>query len=201
MSMGLTNEPVSYVNCNYCNTILAVNVPQGNMFTILAVRCGHCANLFSVNMGASLQSVQLQDLQLPKTQSIMAEIATIKEDGSSSKCSKFGPIHTDYEQPKMPPVRRKLYFRKVLRYMHRYYTYAPEKRPRVPSAYNRFIKEEIQRIKVSNPEISHREAFSTAAKNWAHFPHIHFGPKLDGNKEAKVDHSIAGKGVHKSPDF
>ncbi|KAK3153015.1 hypothetical protein QOZ80_2BG0166520 [Eleusine coracana subsp. coracana] len=51
----------------------------------------------------------------------------------------------------------------------------PEKRQRVPSAYNRFIKDEIQRIKAGNPDISHREAFSTAAKNWAHFPHIHFG--------------------------
>ncbi|RXI01152.1 hypothetical protein DVH24_001386 [Malus domestica] len=51
----------------------------------------------------------------------------------------------------------------------------PEKRQRVPSAYNRFIKDEIQRIKSVNPDISHREAFSAAAKNWAHFPHIHFG--------------------------
>ncbi|KAK3126413.1 hypothetical protein QOZ80_7AG0556160 [Eleusine coracana subsp. coracana] len=51
----------------------------------------------------------------------------------------------------------------------------PEKRQRVPSAYNRFIKEEIQRIKTSNPEISHREAFSAAAKNWAHLPRLHFG--------------------------
>ncbi|RZB80221.1 putative pectin methyltransferase QUA2 isoform B [Glycine soja] len=42
---------------------------------------------------------------------------------------------------------------------------ATEKRHRVPSAYNRFIKEEIQRIKASNPDISHREAFSSAAKN------------------------------------
>ncbi|KAM0883449.1 hypothetical protein ACQ4PT_031637 [Festuca glaucescens] len=50
-----------------------------------------------------------------------------------------------------------------------------EKRQRVPSAYNRFIKDEIQRIKAGNPDISHREAFSAAAKNWAHFPHIHFG--------------------------
>ncbi|PON92954.1 YABBY protein [Trema orientale] len=54
-------------------------------------------------------------------------------------------------------------------------TPAPEKRQRVPSAYNRFIKDEIQRIKSVNPDISHREAFSAAAKNWAHFPHIHFG--------------------------
>lgn len=51
----------------------------------------------------------------------------------------------------------------------------PEKRQRVPSAYNRFIKDEIQRIKAGNPDITHREAFSAAAKNWAHFPHIHFG--------------------------
>ncbi|KAE8709390.1 Protein YABBY 4 [Hibiscus syriacus] len=51
----------------------------------------------------------------------------------------------------------------------------PEKRQRVPSAYNRFIKDEIQRIKAGNPDISHREAFSAAAKNWAHFPDIHFG--------------------------
>ncbi|PQP91636.1 axial regulator YABBY 1 isoform X1 [Prunus yedoensis var. nudiflora] len=36
-------------------------------------------------------------------------------------------------------------------------------------------KDEIQRIKAGNPDISHREAFSAAAKNWAHFPHIHFG--------------------------
>ncbi|CAB80776.1 putative YABBY3 axial regulator [Arabidopsis thaliana] len=58
-------------------------------------------------------------------------------------------------------------------------TVTPEKRQRVPSAYNRFIKEEIQRIKAGNPDISHREAFSAAAKNWAHFPHIHFGLMAD----------------------
>ncbi|KAK1285077.1 Axial regulator YABBY 1 [Acorus calamus] len=36
-------------------------------------------------------------------------------------------------------------------------------------------RDEIQRIKAGNPDITHREAFSAAAKNWAHFPHIHFG--------------------------
>lgn len=60
----------------------------------------------------------------------------------------------------------------------------PEKRQRVPSAYNRFIKEEIQRIKAGNPDISHREAFSAAAKNWAHFPHIHFGLMADQTNAA-----------------
>nr|CTQ35242.1 YABBY transcription factor [Ephedra distachya] len=43
-----------------------------------------------------------------------------------------------------------------------------EKRQGVPSAYNQFIREEIQRIKASNPAITHKEAFSAAAKNWAH---------------------------------
>ncbi|WVZ59553.1 hypothetical protein U9M48_009678 [Paspalum notatum var. saurae] len=64
----------------------------------------------------------------------------------------------------------------------------PEKRQRVPSAYNRFIKDEIQRIKAGNPDISHREAFSAAAKNWAHFPHIHFGlmPDHQGLKKTNL---------------
>ncbi|KAI3934226.1 hypothetical protein MKW92_024604, partial [Papaver armeniacum] len=62
-----------------------------------------------------------------------------------------------------------------------------EKKHRVPSAYNQFIKEEIQRIKANNPDINHRQAFSAAAKNWAHFPHAHFGLKLETkNKQAKL---------------
>ncbi|CAA2933832.1 axial regulator YABBY 2 isoform X1 [Olea europaea subsp. europaea] len=65
----------------------------------------------------------------------------------------------------------------------------------------RTYREEIQRIKASNPEISHREAFSTAAKNWAHFPHIHFGLNLDGNKQAKMDHAVGGEGTQQSVGF
>ncbi|GAU25679.1 hypothetical protein TSUD_266060 [Trifolium subterraneum] len=64
---------------------------------------------------------------------------------------------------------------------------SPEKRQRVPSAYNRFIKDEIQRIKAGNPDISHREAFSAAAKNWAHFPHIHFGLMPDHQPVKKAN--------------
>ncbi|KAK1311712.1 Axial regulator YABBY 5 [Acorus calamus] len=67
-----------------------------------------------------------------------------------------------------------------------------EKRQRIPSAYNQFIKEEIQRIKANNPEISHREAFSSAAKNWAHFPHIHLGLTLETNNQSQLD-EILGK--------
>ncbi|XP_043811594.1 putative axial regulator YABBY 2 isoform X2 [Manihot esculenta] len=162
----------------------AVSVPSSNLFAIVTVRCGHCANLLSVNMGSSLQTFPLQD---PQSQKVHLSTEDLNKDcGSSSKCNKVTAFESgdDHEPPRMPPVR------------------PPEKRQRVPSAYNRFIKEEIQRIKASNPDISHREAFSTAAKNWAHFPHIHFGLKLEGNKHAKVDHqTFAGEGTHKSTGF
>ncbi|GER31689.1 plant-specific transcription factor YABBY family protein [Striga asiatica] len=156
MSVEMSSERVCYVQCNFCNTILAVGVPCG-VFSMATVRCGHCANLLSVNMGALIH----QSLNNP--QAFQTNHAAKDSHGSSSKCIRFA----ENEQPRTPPIR------------------PPEKRQRVPSAYNRFIKEEIQRIKSSNPQISHREAFSAAAKNWAHFPHIHFGLKVDANKQAK----------------
>ncbi|PON50894.1 YABBY protein [Parasponia andersonii] len=138
-------------------------------------------------MGATLQTVAPQD---PQKQIPVSSEDSVNESGSSSKCNNKNAAFesVDHEQPKSPPIR------------------PPEKRQRVPSAYNRFIKEEIQRIKASNPDISHREAFSTAAKNWAHFPHIHFGLKLDGtnNKQAKLDKTIAGdhhQGTQKTNGF
>lgn len=169
MSVEMSSERVCYVQCNFCNTILAVSVPSSSWLSIVTVRCGHCANLLSVNMGGLMlhSALHLQDFQ--KQQSI-----AMSEGGSSSKCNMFHPQPQPdqpqpQQQPKMPPIR------------------PPEKRQRVPSAYNRFIKEEIQRIKASNPEITHREAFSAAAKNWAHLPHIHFGV----NKMSHADHAAA----------
>ncbi|KAI4386155.1 hypothetical protein MLD38_004114 [Melastoma candidum] len=188
MSIEMSAERVCYVHCNFCNTILAVSVPSSSLLTIVTVRCGHCANLLSVNMAAtSLQPLPVQDPQKQLPHMGTTEGAT-RGNGSpsSSKAKRLGSTFEplEHEQPKLPPIR------------------PPEKRQRVPSAYNRFIKEEIQRIKASNPDISHREAFSTAAKNWAHFPHIHFGLKLDGNKQGS-NHSqaIAGDATLTSHGF
>ncbi|RZB76606.1 putative axial regulator YABBY 2 isoform E [Glycine soja] len=97
-------------------------------------------------MGASLQTFPSQDTTQLQRQHLSVQEACSKELGSSSKCKSFETVDHE-QQPRIPPIR------------------PPEKRQRVPSAYNRFIKEEIQRIKASNPDISHREAFSTAAKN------------------------------------
>ncbi|KAK4762668.1 hypothetical protein SAY86_008436 [Trapa natans] len=176
---------------------MQVSVPSSSMCTIVTVRCGHCANLLTVNMaGVSPQPLPLHELNQRQQQQQLEE--PMKGSGSSSSKSntsntnhKFtspfqSATHHQQSQPpyRIPPIR------------------PPEKRQRVPSAYNRFIKEEIQRIKASNPDISHREAFSMAAKNWAHFPNIHFGLKLDGSnnmsKQSKIDHhsSINGGDHH-----
>ncbi|XP_043698950.1 axial regulator YABBY 5 isoform X2 [Telopea speciosissima] len=163
----VASEQLCYIPCNFCNIILAVSVPCSSMFDIVTVRCGHCSNLWSVNMAAALQSLSWQDPQAPNH--TKGDYRT-SDVGSSSKCNNKIP---------MRPINAHNEERMINR--------PPEKRQRVPSAYNQFIKEEIQRIKANNPDITHREAFSTAAKNWAHFPHIHFGLMLESNNQAKRD--------------
>ncbi|KAJ4839231.1 Axial regulator YABBY 5 [Turnera subulata] len=160
-------EQLCYIPCNFCNIVLAVSVPCSSLFDIVTVRCGHCTNLWSVNMAAAFQSLSWQDVQASNYKSHDYRI----DMGSSSKCNNRISMR--------PPAANVTEERVVNR--------PPEKRQRVPSAYNQFIKEEIQRIKANNPEISHREAFSTAAKNWAHFPHIHFGLMLETNNQTKLD--------------
>nr|AYO86710.1 yabby2 [Chimonanthus praecox] len=180
MSIDVASERMCYVHCNLCNTILAVSVPFSNLFNIVPIRCGHCANLLSVNMGSLLQAFPLQGFQ---HQNYHCQDKG-SDFGSSSKSNKILMLDsTENAQPRMLPIP------------------PPEKRPRVPSAYNRFIKEEIQRIKASNPDISHREAFSTAAKNWAHFPHIHFGLSIEGSNQVRIGESLAGEGAQKTPGF
>ncbi|KAL8119209.1 axial regulator YABBY 1-like isoform X1 [Apium graveolens] len=162
------SDQLCYVNCSFCDTVLAVSVPCSSLFRTVTVRCGHCTNLFTVNMrtlllpppnhlhqlGNSLFSPQTHAEEIRSSASNMLMNQTCSPADSLIPNIRGG-IN---ELPKPPASNR-----------------PPEKRQRVPSAYNRFIKEEIQRIKAGNPDISHREAFSAAAKNWAHFPNIHFG--------------------------
>ncbi|EXC04107.1 hypothetical protein L484_012344 [Morus notabilis] len=169
-------EQLCYIPCNFCNIVLAVSVPCSSLLDIVTVRCGHCTNLWSVNMAAAFQSLSWQQdhhhhLQ---AQNYNYNVPDYRIDsGSSSRCN------VNKLAMRAPNANNVSEERVVNR--------PPEKRQRVPSAYNQFIKEEIQRIKANNPEISHREAFSTAAKNWAHFPHIHFGLMLKTNNQTKLD--------------
>ncbi|XP_011033925.1 PREDICTED: protein YABBY 4-like [Populus euphratica] len=162
-----SSEQLCYVHCNICDTVLAVSVPCTSLFKTVTVRCGHCSNLLPVNMRGlllpSANQFHLGHSFFSPSHNLLDEIPNPTPNFliNQTNVNDFSvPVRgmADHELPRPPVINR-----------------PPEKRQRVPSAYNRFIKDEIQRIKAGNPDISHREAFSAAAKNWAHFPHIHFG--------------------------
>uniref|UniRef100_A0A7C8YBY7 Uncharacterized protein n=1 Tax=Opuntia streptacantha TaxID=393608 RepID=A0A7C8YBY7_OPUST len=200
LSLSSPSDQLCYVHCNFCDTVLAVSVPNSSLFKTVTVRCGHCSNLLSVNMRALLLSsppspsppppptaiATNPQLHLPPSSFFSSPHNLLEELRSAGPNLLMnnhqtmlneammptirGVDHHHDQIPKPPPVNR-----------------PPEKRQRVPSAYNRFIKDEIQRIKAENPDISHREAFSAAAKNWAHFPHIHFGLMPDHQPVKKAN--------------
>ncbi|KAL5206866.1 hypothetical protein ABZP36_035075 [Zizania latifolia] len=171
-------EHVCYVHCNFCNTILAVSVPGNSMLNIVTVRCGHCTNLLSVNLRGLMHSAPTAQDHLQESLSGFRDQSGYPDQfGSAASSSKL----------RLPAAAAAMvsYSQQTQQLEQALHVRPPEKRQRVPSAYNRFIKEEIRRIKENNPDISHREAFSTAAKNWAHYPNIHFGlsPGLEGGKK------------------
>ncbi|GMI73569.1 FILAMENTOUS FLOWER, ABNORMAL FLORAL ORGANS, YABBY1 [Hibiscus trionum] len=185
------SDQLCYVHCNFCDTVLAVSVPCTSLVKTVTVRCGHCTNLLSVNMlGLLLPAAN----QLHLGHSFFTPHSLLEEIRSSATPNMLinqpnGPnpinesimpvVHGGVEDIPKPPVVNR----------------PPEKRQRVPSAYNRFIKDEIQRIKAANPDISHREAFSAAAKNWAHFPDIHFGLMPDQPVKKTNVHQQEGEEV------
>nr|VDD01664.1 unnamed protein product [Brassica rapa] len=139
-------EHLYYVRCSICNTILAVGIPMKRMLDTVTVKCGHCGNLSFLTTTPPLQghvSLTLQQMQ--------SFGGSEYKKGSSSSSSSS----TSSDQPPSPRPP--------------FVVKPPEKKQRLPSAYNRFMRDEIQRIKSANPEIPHREAFSAAAKNWAKY--------------------------------
>ncbi|TKY58662.1 Axial regulator YABBY 4 [Spatholobus suberectus] len=144
-------EQICYVQCGFCTTTLMVSVPCSSLSMVVTVRCGHCTSLLSVNMLkasfvpfhllASLTHVE------PKEGS--------SEDGANKTLNSYNAPITIYSDCEEENVTQ----------MNNVVNKPPEKRQRTPSAYNRFIKEEIKRLKAENPNMAHKEAFSTAAKN------------------------------------
>ncbi|KAJ1558921.1 hypothetical protein HK096_004374 [Nowakowskiella sp. JEL0078] len=47
---------------------------------------------------------------------------------------------------------------------------APAKKERKLTPYNLFFKTELQKVKLANPTLTHREAFTTVALNWKRAP-------------------------------
>jgi hypothetical protein len=108
MSVDFSSERVCYVHCSFCTTILAVSVPYASLFTLVTVRCGHCTNLLSLNIGVSLHQTSAppihQDLQ-PHRQHTTS-LVTRKDCASSSRSTNNLSENIDREAPRMPPIRR-----------------------------------------------------------------------------------------------
>ncbi|EPS70015.1 hypothetical protein M569_04747 [Genlisea aurea] len=158
-------QHLCYVRCSFCNTILAVGIPCRRLLETVTVKCGHCSNLSFLTSKSPIQmqqspccdhQQQQQQQQLTLHQGLCSDFKRVQSSSSPSS-----RISAEPSSPKAPFVVK-----------------PPEKKHRLPSAYNRFMKEEIQRIKAANPEIPHREAFSAAAKNWARY--------IPGSSEASV---------------
>nr|ADY39185.1 transcription factor INO [Annona cherimola]ADY39267.1 transcription factor INO [Annona cherimola] len=164
------SDQLCYVRCSHCTTILLVSVPCSSLLKMVTVRCGHCTGLLSVNvMKASFVPLQfLASLNDDQQKQDPFAASPMKNGDGLDACL----LSLDDEEEKIPvtPTVNK----------------PPEKRQRAPSAYNRFIKEEIQRLKAKQPNITHKEAFSTAAKNWAHFPRIQYKGDRESCSEERL---------------
>ncbi|XP_051122558.1 protein YABBY 7-like [Andrographis paniculata] len=151
-------EQVYYVRCGFCSTILLVNVPCSSSLSMaVTVTCGHCAGVLTVNISKPcpvtcnlLSSTNYQQQDMLKCEPPFEEAANT-----------FRPLlHFSSDEDKNDDSLR---HEQVI---HK----PPERKQRPPSAYNRFIKEEIKRLKIKHPDITHKQAFSSAAKNWSHCP-------------------------------
>ncbi|XP_024024007.1 axial regulator YABBY 4 [Morus notabilis] len=154
--LDLSAEQICYVQCGFCTTILLVSVPCSSLSMVVTVRCGHCTGLLSVNM-TKASFIPLH-LLASFTQDEQKEEVDLEEVDTQNATDIRSPVvSSDNEEVDVVSVNQIV-------------NKPPEKRKRAPSAYNRFIREEIKRLKDENPNMAHKEAFSTAAKNWANFP-------------------------------
>uniref|UniRef100_A0A0D3GMH3 Uncharacterized protein n=1 Tax=Oryza barthii TaxID=65489 RepID=A0A0D3GMH3_9ORYZ len=120
MSVQFTSEHVCYVNCNYCNTILVVNVPNNCSYNIVTVRCGHCTMVLSMDLAPFHQARTVQDHQV-QNRGFQGNNFGSYDIASRNQRTSTAMYPMPTSQQQVSPIR------------------PPEKRQRVPSAYNRFI--------------------------------------------------------------
>ncbi|CAN6175905.1 unnamed protein product [Urochloa humidicola] len=152
---GLLPERLGCVQCNFCATILLVGVPcaGGLQLKTVAVQCGSCGGILSVTVPPSPPPPASVELPL---QEPGVDLDSPPRDSDESSGENFREADAAVADNHAFPAVNK----------------PPMRKQRAPSAYNCFIKEEIKRIKERDPNITHKEAFSAASRNWAHLPRI-----------------------------
>ncbi|KAJ8758987.1 hypothetical protein K2173_003225 [Erythroxylum novogranatense] len=139
---------------------------------MVIVSCGHCTSLLSVNMIKTtfvpfhlLASLRRDDRE---KEEVNLEHVAVRNAMDTQYCSSL--MTCDNEED------RKISENSVT-------NKGPEKRQRAPSGYNRFIKDEIRRLKAENQNMAHKEAFSTTAKNWANNPPVRYNEAGENCRE------------------
>ncbi|KAM7484446.1 hypothetical protein LguiA_000455 [Lonicera macranthoides] len=123
MDLVPPSEHLCYVRCNFCNIVLAVEIPYKRLMETVTVKCGHCSSLSFLSTRPPYQATQCLD-HYPNSalQGGFCNELKIKgpwqSSSSSSSTSSEPPL-----SPKAPFVVK-----------------PPEKKHRLPSAYNRFMK-------------------------------------------------------------
>ncbi|CAN1320858.1 Axial regulator YABBY 4 [Linum perenne] len=164
-------DQICYVQCGFCTTILLVSVPSTSMsMAAVTVRCGHCTSLLSVNMTkASFLPFHLLAAGVDNDENRVCEEGGGGRGRDHEKAGSFLFMDGGSSPPGLVTCdeneEEDLINGSGGADLGRKINKPPEKRQRAPSAYNRFIKEEIKRLKAENPSMVHKEAFSMAAKN------------------------------------
>ncbi|KAI3501779.1 hypothetical protein L1887_29793 [Cichorium endivia] len=162
--LDFQEEQICYVQCGFCTTILLVSVPCSCLSMVVTVKCGHCTTVLSVNMMRSsflpLRLFSSIDNQEERAVEVCKEDEEVSKPPLSRRYSPLISSSSSSDEDNDDDL--------VL--VNHIVNKPPEKRQRAPSTYNKFIKEEIGRLKTQYPNMSHKQAFSTAAKNWAHSP-------------------------------
>ncbi|XP_042056052.1 axial regulator YABBY 5-like [Salvia splendens] len=171
-------EQICYVECCICNTILLVIVPYNSLAMVVTINCGHCDNIFSLNMLHLFPSIN-------QHRKLVADEEEDDDDDDDNDDEDRDYVWCNH-------VIQKLIMNDLMAICC---GAAPEKKKRGPTAYNRFIKYEIKRLKAEHPNITHKEAFSAAAKNWAHCPQREY---RDGQVSAcdEGDTNYHGHAIH-----
>ncbi|CAD6221131.1 unnamed protein product [Miscanthus lutarioriparius] len=100
-----------------------VNVPNSCSHNIVTVKCGHCTMVLSMDLSPFHQQARtVPDNQVVQNRGFQYNNFGSYEQASSRNLRTPSMYPVSNNQPQVPPIR------------------PPEKRQRVPSAYNRFIK-------------------------------------------------------------
>ncbi|CAI0386290.1 unnamed protein product [Linum tenue] len=172
-------EQICYVQCGFCTTILLVSVPCSSLSMVVTVRCGQCTSLLSVNMlKASFLPFHLLAASLTKQQQQ-------EEEEEEEEEAAVHHLNRIINKPPEKRQRAPSAYNRFIKYLRRtdlslsFSMIVRELGSEFVVTIYSFSccccgREEIKRLKADNPKMAHKEAFSMAAKNWAHFPPAHY---------------------------